>query len=408
MAEAQKAKIKIARMITRLNIGGPAIHTILLTEGINKNLFKTYFMAGRPDASEGDMADLAERMNVSVEYIPEMGRKISFRDFPAFMKTLKILKRVKPEILHTHTAKAGTLGRIAAILTGVPIKIHTFHGHIFDGYFSPMKTKVFMLIEKFLGLFTDNVIVVSESVRDEIVNKLKIVPDKKCRVLKLGFDLQYFLNNSGLKGAFRKELNIAPGTLLVGIVGRLVPIKNHEMFLNVACRVRDKMPGRKIKFLIIGDGELKGHLENKVKEMRLENDIVFTGWSRDIAKVYADLDIVALTSFNEGTPVSLIEAMASARPVVATSVGGVVDIVADGRNGLLFGSGDAEGFADGIISLLNDGSRREDMGAFGREFARNNFHKDRLIREMEGLYRDCLNRKLKDKKCTDRGRYEIY
>ena len=391
----KKEKIKIARIITRLNIGGPAIHTILLTKGINKDVFETYFVAGRPDASEGDMAALAAQMGVSVEYIPEMAREISFRDFPAFVRILKLLLKIRPSIIHTHTAKAGTLGRLAAIIAGVPVKIHTFHGHIFDGYFSPIKTKVFLIIEKFLAIFTDKIIVVSEGVRDEIVDKLKVVPREKCVVLKLGFELESFLNNDRSKGALRKEFNIPPDMLLIGIVGRLVPIKNHRMFLEVARRVINNMPGRKLKFFIIGDGELKKHLEEEAKATGLENDVIFTGWVREIAKVYADLDVVVLTSLNEGTPVSLIEAMASARPVVATSVGGVADIVTDGKNGFLFGQGDVEGFAGGVAVLLNDGKRSEELGLAGREFVRNNFYKDRLIRETEDLYYECLERKRK-------------
>lgn len=396
-AETLTKKIEIVRVITRLNIGGPAIHTILLTEGVNRDIFETRLVAGKPDISEGDMSELAEKSGVAVEYIPELKREISSRDFPAFIKLLKLLIRTKPDILHTHTAKAGALGRLAGIFAGVPVKIHTFHGHVFDGYFSPARTKLFVAIEKFLGIFTDKVIVVSESVRDEIVNRLKIVRSDKCAVIKLGFDLKDFLNNDKLKGVLKRELDIGPDVLLVGIVGRLVPIKNHKMFLSAARKVKDVMPGREIKFLIIGDGELRQCLEKKAKDAGLEDDVIFTGWIKDIAKAYADLDIVALTSLNEGTPVSLIEAMASAKPVVATSVGGVKDIITDGANGLLVDSNDAVNFSDKILSLLKDGKKREDMGLKGRESVRSSFHRDRLIKETESLYNDCLNRRLKGK-----------
>jgi len=389
----REEKISIVRIITRLNIGGPAIHTILLTEGIDKDIFKTHLVAGKPDASEGNMSDLARHSKIDVEYVPELGRKISAKDILAFLKILKILNKTKPDILHTHTAKAGTLGRIAGILTGVPVKVHTFHGHIFDGYFSSVKSRIFTAIEKFLAIFTDRVVVVSDSVRDEIVNRRKIASADKCVVIKLGFDLGRFLDNDRLKGVLRRELNIEADTLLVGIVGRLVPIKNHVMFLKSARKVIESMPDRKLKFVIVGDGELRRDLEKEVRGMALENDIIFTGWITDVAKVYADLDVVVLTSLNEGTPVSLIEAMASARPVIATAVGGVPDIVINGDNGLLVSSNDAEGFSAGLISLLKDRKKREDLGAAGREFARNNFQKERLINEVEDLYIDCLKRK---------------
>lgn len=352
MFQAYRKKIKIVRIITRLNVGGPAIHTILLSEGMDKGDFETFLVSGRPDADEGDMSWLADEKGIKVEYIPQLGRKICLKDLPAFLRILKLLWKIKPDIVHTHTAKAGTLGRIAAVLTGVPVKIHTFHGHVFDGYFSPAKTRIFIGIEKILGMFTDKVIVVSESVRREISGRLKIVPDKKCVVIKLGFDLGRFLDNGVLKGALRKEFKIGAGTLLVGIVGRLVPIKNHKMFLRVAGKVIDSMPGQELKFLIIGDGELRQYLEAEARRMGLENKSIFTGWIKDIAKVYADLDVVALTSLNEGTPVSLIEAMASARPVVATSVGGVADIIRDGENGLLAGSNDVDDFSDKVIFLF--------------------------------------------------------
>ncbi|MDO8525543.1 MAG: glycosyltransferase family 4 protein [Candidatus Omnitrophota bacterium] len=386
-------KIKIVRIIARLNIGGPAIHTILLTGGVDRKVFTTHFAAGRPDASEGDMAYFAEQNKVDVNYISGLGRQIGLGDFLSFIKILGLLIKIKPDIIHTHTAKAGALGRVAGVFAGVPVKIHTFHGHIFDGYFDPVKTKIFIFIEKFLGIFTDKVIVVSESIRNEIVDKLKIVPGGKCVVIRLGFDLGRFLNNERHKGAIRREFNIAHDTLLVGIVGRLVPIKNHKMFLKAARKVIDRMPGKNLKFLIVGDGESRQYLEKEVCKMGMEKYVIFTGWIRDIDRVYADLDIAALTSLNEGTPVSLIEAMASAKPVVATSVGGVIDIVRDGENGLLAGPDDADDFSDKIISLLKDGKRREEMGLKGRDFAKSNFHKERLIKETEGLYLSCLEAK---------------
>ena len=346
-----REKIKIVRIITRLNIGGPAIHTILLSNGLGGFGYESILITGKPSDQEGDMTDFARANGVKPILLSELGRDISFRnDTVALFKLYSILKKEKPDIVHTHTAKAGTIGRMAAILAGVPIKVHTFHGHVLSGYFGPFKTKFFTAIEKFLGVFTDKVIVVSESVRDQIVGKLKIVPDDKCAVIKLGFDLKDFLDNDKLKGIFRKEFNIASDVLLIGIVGRLVPIKNHKMFLNVIRKVMDnKSPGLNLKFLIIGDGELRRRLEEDVRDMGLSNAVIFTGWVKDIAKVYADLDIIVLTSLNEGTPVSLIEAMASARPVVATSVGGVVDIVFNDKNGLLVGSNDVEGFAGALL-----------------------------------------------------------
>ena len=390
MSQNTAKKIIIVRVISRLNIGGPSIHTILLTEGLDKKLFKTYLLSGKPDVSEGDMSYLAEAKDISIEYIPEMGREIGFNDFVAFFKIFKFLRRIKPDIIHTHAAKAGTLGRLAAIFSGVPTRIHTFHGHIFDGYFNPLKTRFFMTIEKCLSLFTDKIIVVSESVKDEVTNKFRIVPRNKCAVIKLGLDLSEFLDNDGLKGRFRSRLKVDEKTFLVGIIGRLVPIKNHKMFLAAAKRLKELEPSLKIKFVIVGDGELNGAITKSVHELGLDDDIVFTGWLKDLSEVYADLDVVALTSLNEGTPVALIEAMASGKPVIATNVGGVKDIVLNGNNGFLIRSDDAGEFADKLALLLKDEGMRLKMGAFGRNFVKTDYSKERLMDDMEKLYKELI------------------
>lgn len=382
---------KIVRVIARLNIGGPAIHTVLLSGELNKRGWKDILVCGRVGGSEGDMTYLAGEMGVAPIVIPELSREIApLSDLKAFMELFRIMRREKPDIVHTHTAKAGTLGRLAALCAGVPIRIHTFHGHIFDGYFSPAKERAFLLAERFLARFTDRIITVSELVRDEIVNKLKVVKAAKCVAIPLGFELKRFLACESLSGAFRKELGVGADTLLVGIVGRLVPIKNHAMFLDVAGKVLARGRGLKVKFVIVGDGECGDSLKAQAKLMGLDGHTVFTGWRRDLAAVYADLDIVALTSLNEGTPVSVIEAMASGRSVVATDVGGVADLITDGENGYLAKSNDPEGFSNIVIGLLADRDMRIRLGARGRERVRVKYSKERLLNDMESLYNDCL------------------
>ncbi len=387
----EKKKVKIVRIITRLNIGGPAIHVILLSTEIDKDMFDTYLLSGRPESHEGDMSEAADKKGLGITYVPELSRDLSLKDITAFFKIFTFIVKMRPDIVHTHTAKAGALGRMAAIFAGVPVKIHTFHGHVFDGYFSPLKTRVFIAIEKSLAFFTDRVIVVSDSVKKEIVDDLKIVPDRKCSVIKLGFDLDKFLNNDNYSGLLRAKLGLGEDAFIVGIVGRLVPIKNHMMFLHAVRKTIDAHPGKAMKFLVVGDGEMRGYLEEESRKLGLEKYVIFTGWIKDVAMVYADLDVVVLTSLNEGTPVSLIEAMASSRPVVATAVGGVVDIVKHGENGYLVGSNNANEFSERVSSLLGDKEKRKSMGAAGREFARTNFHKGRLIKEIETLYEECLN-----------------
>lgn len=382
---------KIVRIIARLNVGGPAIHTVLLSEALNRGGYVDILVIGSVSESEGDMSYFAEQKNVKPVVIPEMKRDISFvDDIKAFFQLCSIIRKERPDIVHTHAAKAGTLGRLAAIVSGVPVKIHTFHGHVFDGYFSPFKAKIFLTIERFMALFTDRVITVSDAVRDEIVHKLKVTSDKKCVVIPLGLELDPFLGCEKRSGILRKEFGIGDDVVLVGIIGRLVPIKNHKMFSDAAKMIIDNRPAKGIKFLIIGDGEMRPWLEDYTNKLGIEQNVIFTGWRKDLAPVYSDLDIVALTSLNEGTPVSLIEAMASAKPVIATDVGGVRDIVIDGENGFLVKSNDVGGFSDKLIDLLSDKAKRDRFGMCGRESVKMKYSKERLVKDIESLYEECL------------------
>jgi len=384
---------KIVRIIARLNVGGPAIHTVLLSSELEKRGYKNILVCGRVSDSEGDMTYLARDNNVAPVIIPDLGREISLiKDIKAFIAIFLLLRREKPDIVHTHTAKAGALGRLAAFCAGVPVKVHTFHGHVFDGYFNPVRVKAFLAIERILALFTDRVIAISPRIKDEIVNTLKVVKASKCVVVSLGFDLDKFLTCEEKRGAFRKELGIPQGILLIGIVGRLVPIKNHTMFLDVAKKIIDKKSGVHIKFVIIGDGERAGDLKKYVQEKGLKDDVIFTGWKKDLASVYADLDVVALTSQNEGTPVSLIEAMACAKPVVSTDVGGVSDVITHGENGFLVGSGDVESFSDKVADLLMDREKRALFGTRGRDAVKVRYSKDRLVNDIDALYVNCLKK----------------
>ncbi|MCX5677937.1 MAG: glycosyltransferase family 4 protein [Candidatus Omnitrophica bacterium] len=388
--------VKILRIITRLNIGGPAIHSILLSSSLNGNGYKDTLVCGTVSKSEGDMGYLAKDYGVEPVVVPEMGREISLKnDLKTFLKLYSIMRSEKPDIVHTHTAKAGALGRLAAIFAGVPIKIHTFHGHVFDGYFSPLKARIFVCVEKFLALYTDRVITVSEAVRNDLINRLRVAEERKSVVIPLGLDLGRFLECDKNRGWFRKRLGVDDKVMLIGIVGRLVPIKNHKMFLKAARSVLNERPGADIRFVVVGDGELNQFLKEEAKAIGLEHHVIFTGWIEDLASVYSDLDLLVLTSLNEGTPVSLIEAMASAKPVIATAVGGVVDLVKDGYNGLLADSNDHADLARKIIRLMDDRSGRLAMGAHGRESVRTKYSKSRLAADIMKLYEECLEEKHK-------------
>lgn len=392
-------KIKVLRIITRLNIGGPAIHTALLTKELSDDYFESVLMCGRVSKDEGDMGYIVKSYDVNPVYVPSLGREVNpFLDVAALYRMMSFMRKFKPDIVHTHTAKAGALGRIAAILTRVPVKIHTFHGNIFQGYFDDKKARLFLLIEKILAKFSDVIIAISPSQKSDVTKKYRITDSEKCRVVKLGFDLDRFLRDPGKQSAFRAKLKIREGDILVGIVGRLVPIKNHKMFVNAANHViKHAQAGlrNKIRFVIIGDGQERQEIQAYVKVKKLEGVVLFAGWETNMVDVYEGLDIVALTSLNEGTPVSLIEAMTASRPVVATDVGGVRD--ATGNAGILVKSGDYRAMADEILGLAMSSERRVGLGARGCELVKKTYGKARLVSELRGLYEEALTRRKKGK-----------
>jgi len=394
-------RTKILRIIARLNIGGPAIHTILLTDGLDKSRFESLFVCGLIDKDEGDMSYYAVKKNVKPVFIPELRREVNlFNDITAFVKIYKIIKSVQPDIVHTHTAKAGTLGRFAAILYNSLrpfrkriILIHTFHGHIFEGYFSIIKTRFFIFVERILAFFTCKIITVSESLKKELIY-LKIAKENKIKIVPLGLELDNLLKIPPRVGA----------ALNIGIVGRLVPIKNHRLFLEAATRVISDNHETRLKFIIIGDGELRDELKDYSRKLGISDKVGFLGWQKDPVSVYSQLDVVTLTSMNEGTPVSLIEAMASGRAVVATDVGGVRDLLGKEINveikrtanfavlerGIIVKPGDSLGVAAALNFILENNDLRKNIIDRARSFVSEAFAKERLIRDIENLYSGLL------------------
>ncbi len=379
-------RYKVLRIITRLNIGGPARQAVLLSSELAKDGFDCLLVTGSLSGKEGDMSYIAGESGVKPIVIPEIGRELSvWNDFVSFFKLYNIIKKEKPQIVHTHMAKAGTIGRIAAKAAGVPVIIHTFHGHIFHSYFKAPKTKFFIGVEKMLARFTDNIITISERQKKDIKDYLSIANDNKITLIPLGFDLDKFLADDKHAG-LRKELNIPENAVVIAIVGRLTAVKNHEMFLYAAKEIKKINPGKAIKFTIVGDGELKDDLIKLARNIGIYSDCVFTGWRKDIDALYKIMDIVALTSLNEGTSVSIIEALASAKPVVVTDVGGVRDIVEDGRSGLIVPSRDIGAFAKAVTALINDKAKRERFGSYGREYVLKRHSKERLVNAIKDLY----------------------
>lgn len=384
-------QLTVLRAITRLNIGGPAIHAILLTRGLQNDHFRSLLVSGQEGPNEGSFLELAERHGVRPLLIEELGREVSLaNDLAAVKRLYRLMRRVRPHIVHTHMAKAGTTARLAARLAGVPIVLHTYHGHVFHSYFSPAKTAVFLNIERLLGLFTDRIIAVGEKQRQELIG-YRVAASHKIVAIPLGLPLEAMLDAERERGRLRAELGLNGTHQLVGIVARLVPIKAHEVFLNAAVEVHKQRPNT--RFVIVGDGERRAELEALTRELGLGDAVRFLGWRRDMRTIYADLDVVALSSLNEGSPVAIIEAMAAARPVVATNVGGVSEVVADGESGLLVRPRDARALARAILALLEDPSGAERMGQAARAAVYPRYSTVRLLADIERLYLELARQK---------------
>jgi glycosyltransferase involved in cell wall biosynthesis len=369
-------------------------------------------------------------LGVTPFFVPEMSREISVKDALTLWKLYQLFLRERPDIVHTHTAKAGTVGRVAGLfyrwltpraLIGRPRAcrfVHTYHGHIFHSYYGAFKTHVFLVIEKLLAkLGTDRIVVLSEQQRREINEEFGVGRARQFSVIPLGIDIAVFAKWKERGQLFRTEFGSAPDDILVGIVGRLTEVKNHELFLRSAALFNSKFakPGSTIRFVIIGDGALRKALEQQANSLGLTADVIFTGNRRDLEDVYPALDIVALTSRNEGTPLTLIEAMANARPVISTAVGGVLDLLGDPldsldsdriqnleessqsytvrERGISVSPNDEHGFAAGLARLVEDATLRRETGGRGLQFVTRQYSKERLLSDIEELYRELVTQK---------------
>lgn len=410
----ENRKSKIFRMIARLNTGGPARHVVWLTAGLPREEFDSILVCGNVPAGEGDMNYFAAENKVQPFVIPEMSRELSPKDIVSLWKVYRHLRREKPDIIHTHTAKAGTLGRVAGFfyrwfalstLIGRPRRVffvHTYHGHVFHSYYGAGKTFVFLTIERILArLATDKILVLSEQQRREIHEQFKVGRETQFRIVPLGIDLQPFAESAARRDVFRDELEIADDEILVGIVGRLTEVKNHSLFLKIVQLWQTQTESPPVRFVIIGDGHLREKLETEAKNLGLTAaELIFAGERQDPQVFYPALDVAALTSLNEGTPLTLIEAMANARAVISTAVGGVVDLTgaANGKienfiiapRGICVETENAAAFVEGLKILVADANLRREIGERGKDFVYANYSKERLLADIENLYRELV------------------
>jgi glycosyltransferase involved in cell wall biosynthesis len=390
--EAADGEIPILRIIARLNVGGPAIQTINLTRRLVPRGYRTVLLRGREGPQEGSMDHLAEALGVEPVYVPGLRRSLGLHDLRALWGVMRWLQRLRPRILHTHTAKAGALGRIAVLIMPwrrPAVVIHTFHGHVFEGEFSPRVSRIVAWIERQLARQSTRVIAVSEEVGDDLV-RLGVAPPERVEVVRLGFDLTPFTvegpRRDELRRQTRARFGIPDGARVVTLIARVVKVKRVDRFLGMARQLSDR---EDVWFLVAGDGDLRESLAGSDDARALGDRLVWAGFQRDIPAICFASEVVVLTSDNEGTPVCLIESQAARVPVVTTAAGGVETVVLDCETGRIVDR-DIPALAAAVGELLDHPELRDRWGRRGREHSLAKFSIERLVDEIDELYQRLL------------------
>ncbi len=398
-------RIRVARIVARLNVGGPARHCLLLADGLTERGFDTTLYTGALDEGEATIEGArGDRTPGGAPIVRVPGLCVApspLQDARALAALVAELRRTRPHVVHTHTSKAGALGRLAAALAGVPVVVHTFHGHVLADYFSPLPSALVRLAERGLARLSERIVTLSPTLRDELAERFAITDRSRISVVPLGRDLTSF--RAARRGALRRELGLTDDALLVGSVGRLVPIKRVPLLVRAFARAARQLisGGRDPHLVLAGDGPCRPLIEAAAREAGLPGRIHLLGWREDLAAIDGDLDLAALSSKNEGTPLSLIEAFAAGVPAVATRVGGVPDLFtpAPGQvgpagvelraEGALVTAEDEGALAAALVHLLERPALRAAAAAAARERAEA-FSAERLLDDVAGLYRELL------------------
>lgn len=387
-------KIRVLRIINRFNIGGPTYNATFLSKFLGDE-YETLLVGGLPEPGEADSLYILEKYGVKPVLIEEIKRNPDFSsDRKAYKKIRQLIQDFRPDIVHTHAAKAGALGRRAAYAEKVPVIVHTFHGHVFHSYFGKVKTRLFKEIERRLAKRSTGIIAISPQQKKELTEVHKIAEPAKVEVIPLGFDLLPFKEGrNNFRDTVRQELGLKQNEVAVAIVGRLAPIKDHDFFLDVVELIKDQVQVP-VKFFVVGDGTEKSHIEERVKWINESGEVVkLMSWIKDISRFNAAMDVVCLTSKNEGTPVSLIEAQAANIPVISTNVGGVKDIVRNLETGIVVEERRRDLYADHLLELINDEKKRAKLSQNGWSHVEERFHYTTLVSNMDKYYKQLLREK---------------
>src|ERR1700733_1252602 len=388
----------IARVITRLNLGGPAVHVVLATKHLARPGFKTTLITGKLAPGERSADELIAELDEPPVVIEQLERDPSFvKDMTTLLRLIRIFRKERPEIVHTHTSKAGALGRLAAWIAGVPIRVHTYHGLVFAEHFSDRRSRFYIGLERLLARLSTRLVTISPKQKADLEDKFHVAVGDRIDCIPLGLDLEPFLTRQGPSFVLRGKLGLSASDFLVGWIGRLAPIKDPLLLVEVARRVVDAIPT--CHFAVVGDGELRGELENAVRQADLNDNVHLIGWRTDLAEIYSDLDLVLLTSKNEGTPLVLIETMACGKPFVATEVGGIPDLTGGEcetdqevkyfENCALTTRSPAS-LTTATIRLLQDAQLRRSMSEKARKFVSSRFSANRLAADLAALYESLL------------------
>jgi glycosyltransferase involved in cell wall biosynthesis len=383
--------VRVLRVIARLNVGGPALHVTYLARGLAERGYETTLVAGDVARGEASMSFVAEQAGVEIVTLPGLSRELSpVRDALAAFRLARLIRKLRPDVVHTHTAKAGAVGRTAALLAWPrrPVVVHTFHGHVLRGYFGTGGTLVFRAIETLLARASDRLIAVSPEVRDELV-ALHVASRERFSVVRLGIELEPRVSFDGDTAEVRRRHGIGPDKFVVGWFGRMTAVKRTDDLLTTLAGVRER--GIDALLVFVGDGDDRARLEQRAHDLGLARSCLFLGYQEEVAPWYAVCDAVILTSASEGTPVTIIEALAAGRAVVATRVGGVPDVVDEGETGFMVHTGDTHALAERLEILARDPARRAAMGAAGRERVLRRYAVERLVDDIDALYRELLD-----------------